>query len=172
MHFKIKRCDIYIEYAFVFVLSLAAVFSSKQLLFLLLFSFLHEAGHLTVLLLCKSYPYKIVLSYYGFAIRYDDNLPVLKECAVLLSGPLVNLILYLLFKDDINLILFLLNCLPVYPLDVGRIVRLFSSKASRIFSVITIILICILCVYMLIYNKSYSLIFVTIYLIIYSVNYS
>ena len=79
---------------------------------------------------------------------------------------------YLFFKDNINLILFLLNCLPVYPLDIGRIVRLFSIKASRILSVITVILICILCVNMLIYNKSYSLIFVTIYLIIYSINYN
>ncbi|MCI5734962.1 MAG: hypothetical protein MR281_02365 [Eubacterium sp.] len=172
MHFKLKKCDIFIDYAFILVLSLVAVFNSSRLLYLLLFSFLHEIGHLSALLICKSEPYEMRLSYYGFAIRYEDNLPIIKECAVLLSGPMVNLILYLFFKDDINLILFLLNCLPVYPLDVGRIVRLFSLKASRILSIITIVLICILCVYMLIYNKSYSLIFVTVYLIIYSINYS
>lgn len=172
MHFKLKKCDIFIDYAFILVLSLAAVFNSSRLLYLLLFSFLHEMGHLSALLISKSEPYEMRLSYYGFAIRYEDNLPIIKECTVLLSGPMVNLILYLFFKDDINLILFLLNCLPVYPLDVGRIVRLFSLKASRILSIITIVLICILCVYMLIYNKSYSLIFVTVYLIIYSINYS
>ena len=158
MHFRIKKCDIFIN--------------SKQVIYLLLFSALHEIGHLTALLICKEKPYKIHLSYYGFAIRYTDDLPRFKECIVLLCGPLVNLVLYLFFKDNINLILFLLNCLPVYPLDIGRIVRLFSIKASRILSVITVILICILCVYMLIYNKSYSLIFVTIYLIIYSINYN
>lgn len=172
MHFRIIKCDIFIDYTFILVLSLAAVFNSKQVIYLLLFSALHEIGHLTALLICKEKPYKIHLSYYGFAIRYTDDLPRFKECIVLLCGPLVNLVLYLFFKDDINLILFLLNCLPVYPLDIGRIVRLFSIKASRILSVITVILICILCVYMLIYNKSYSLIFVTIYLIIYSINYN
>ena len=159
MHFRIKKCDIFIDYAFILVLSLAAVFNSKQVIYLLLFSALHEIGHLTALLICKEKPYKIHLSYYGFAIRYTDDLPRFKECIVLLCGPLVNLV-------------FLLNCLPVYPLDIGRIVRIFSIKASRILSAITVILICILCVYMLIYNKSYSLIFVTMYLIIYSINYN
>ena len=99
MHFRIKKCDIFIDYAFILVLSLAAVFNSKQVIYLLLFSALHEIGHLTALLICKEKPYKIHLSYYGFAIRYTDDLPRFKECIVLLCGPLVNLVLYLFFKD-------------------------------------------------------------------------
>ncbi len=172
MRFKIKKCDICIDYAFILVLSLAAVFNSRQVIYLLLFSALHEMGHLTALLICRGVPYELHLSYYGFAIRYNDDLPRFKECIVLLSGPLVNLVLYLFLRDDINLILFFLNCLPVYPLDIGRVVRLFSLKTSKILSAITIVLICILCAYMLIYNKSYSLIFVAIYLIVYSINYN
>ena len=89
MHFRIKKCDIFIDYAFILVLSLAAVFNSKQVIYLLLFSALHEIGHLTALLICKEKPYKIHLSYYGFAIRYTDDLPRFKECIVLLCGPLV-----------------------------------------------------------------------------------
>ena len=59
MHFRIKKCDIFIDYAFILVLSLAAVFNSKQVIYLLLFSALHEIGHLTALLICKEKPYKI-----------------------------------------------------------------------------------------------------------------
>lgn len=171
MRFKIKKCDVCIDYIFIFVLSISAIFNSKQMLLLLLFSALHEIGHLVALLFCKSFPNEIKFSYYGLAVKYDDDLPILKECIVLISGPAVNLILYLLFKDEINLILFLLNMLPVYPLDLGRVVRLFSLKASKILSIITLIFICILCLYMIIYKKVYSLLFVTVYLVIYSINY-
>ena len=87
------------------------------------------------------------------------------------SGPTVNLILYLVFKNEINLILFSLNMLPVYPLDFGRVVRLFSLKASKILSIITLVFICILCSYLIFYKKVYSLLFVTVYLVIYSINY-
>ena len=66
MHFRIKKCDIFIDYAFILVLSLAAVFNSRQVIYLLLFSALHEIGHLTALLICKEKPYKIHLSYYVF----------------------------------------------------------------------------------------------------------
>ena len=162
MRFKIKKCDVCIDYVFIFVLSITAIFNSKQMLLLLLFSALHETGHLVALLYCKSFPNEI---------KYDDDLPILKECIVLISGPTVNLILYLVFKNEINLILFSLNMLPVYPLDFGRVVRLFSLKASKILSIITLVFICILCSYLIFYKKVYSLLFVTVYLVIYSINY-
>ena len=43
MHFRIKKCDIFIDYAFILVLSLAAVFNSKQVIYLLLFSAFSES---------------------------------------------------------------------------------------------------------------------------------
>ena len=46
--------------------------------------------------------------------------------------------------------------LPVYPLDFGRVVRLFSLKASKILSIITLVFICILCSYLIFYKKVYS----------------
>ena len=152
MRFKIKKCDVCIDYVFIFVLSITAIFNSKQMLLLLLFSALHETGHLVALLFCKSFPNEIKFSYYGLAVKYDDDLPILKECIVLISGPTVNLILYLVFKNEINLIL-------------------FSLKASKILSIITLVFICILCSYLIFYKKVYSLLFVTVYLVIYSINY-
>ena len=98
MRFKIKKCDVCIDYVFIFVLSITAIFNSKQMLLLLLFSALHETGHLVALLFCKSFPNEIKFSYYGLAVKYDDDLPILKECIVLISGPTVNLILYLVLK--------------------------------------------------------------------------
>lgn len=170
MHFYIKNCKICIDYLFILVLSLAALFNANDILLVLLFSSLHEIGHFAALIIFKNYPYELKLSFYGFAVKYESNISRVKETVVLLSGPLVNLILYLILKDNVNLILFLLNVLPIYPLDFARVLRLYFPKTGTFISRITLILICILCVYMLVYYKSYSLLFVATYLVLYGIN--
>ncbi len=169
MQFYIKNCRICIDYLFILVLSLASLFDANDILELLLYSSLHEVGHLFSLFIFKKYPYELRLSFYGFAVKYESNFSRIKESVVLLSGPLVNLILYLILKNNVNLILFLLNVLPVYPLDFARVLRLYFPKASVYISTLTLILICIFCVYMLVYYKSYSLLFIATYLVLYSV---
>ena len=121
MHFYIKNCKICIDYLFILVLSLAALFNANDILLVLLFSSLHEIGHFAALIIFKNYPYELKLSFYGFAVKYESNISRVKETVVLLSGPLVNLIFYLILKDNVNLILFLLNVLPIYPLDFARV---------------------------------------------------
>ena len=158
MHFYIKNCKICIDYLFILVLSLAALFNANDILLVLLFSSLHEIGHFAALIIFKNYPYELKLSFYGFAVKYESNISRVKETVVLLSGPLV------------NLILFLLNVLPIYPLDFARVLRLYFPKTGTYISRITLILICILCVYMLVYYKSYSLLFVATYLVLYGIN--
>ena len=170
MQFYIKNCKICIDYLFILVLSIAALFNANQILFVLLFSSLHEMGHLLSLIAFKNYPYELKFSYYGFAVKYNSNIQRKYETVVLLCGPLVNLALYLFLRDNVNLVLFLLNVLPVYPLDFARVLRLYFPRASVYISKITLILICIFCIYMLVYYKSYSLLFVVAYLVLYSVN--
>lgn len=170
MQFYIKNCRICVDYLFILVLSLAALFNANQILYVLLFSSLHEMGHLLFLIIFKNFPYELKLSYYGFAVKYNSNFEREYETVVLLCGPLVNLILYLILRDNVNLVLFLLNILPVYPLDFARIIRLYFPRAAVLVSKITLILICIFCIYMLVYYKSYSLLFVATYLVLYGVN--
>ncbi len=153
------------------MLSFAVILGANDLSDLLLYSSLHELSHIIVLIMFGGRPDSIRLSYYGLALKYSDCLPVFKEICVLLAGPLANLILYFITKKEINLLLFVLNFLPIYPIDMGRAIRLISLRASRILSLVTLIILIALSIYVLICYKSFSLIFITCYLFVYSINY-
>ena len=153
------------------MLSFAIVLGARDLTDLLLYSSLHELMHIVFLVLFGGRPDSIRLSYYGLALKYSDCLPVFKEICVLLAGPLTNMALYFVTKKEINLLLFLLNFLPIYPIDMGRAIRLISLRASRILSLVTLVLLIVLSIYILICYKSFSLIFITCYLFVYSINY-
>lgn len=171
MFFSVKDCVVKIDFYFILVLAFAALSGTNELICLLTFSSLREFGHLVMLAVCKGKAEKIAFSYYGFALKYADNLPKIKEVFVIFSGPLVNLILYLILKDEINLILFVLNMLPVYPLDGGRILKLLFHKASKAVNIAILIFIYFLSVYLIIYKKSFSLLLIALYLTVYSLNY-
>lgn len=171
MRIKLFGFYLIVDYSFFLMLSFAVLLGAESIVDLLLYSSLHEAGHLLLLFLCGGRPDSLRLSYYGLALKYSTNLSKFKECIVLLAGPLVNFILYLVLKNEINLLLFVLNMLPVYPIDFGRAIRLFSYNASRVFGYITLALLIPLAVYMLAVYKSFSLAFIVCYLIIYSINY-
>lgn len=171
MSFTVKGCIIKIDFLFILMLAFSALFSAKELLSILLFSSLHEVGHLFVLLLCGGRAEMLCFSYFGLALRYKDELSKIGEAAVLFAGPAVNLIFYCILRDDVNLILFALNILPIYPLDGGRLVKLFFHKASKFISVILLIMIYFLSFYLIIANGSFSLLLISLYLTVYSLKY-
>lgn len=167
--FCIKKCRITIDFSFILVLSFATLFDVRNLLYLLLFSGIHELSHLLALLLCGGKPDSLRFSFYGLALRYESNISKTREFFVILAGPLANLILYLILRDDINLILFSLNILPVYPLDGGRLVHLFSYRISDTVSKIFLVMIILLSIWMIVEYRSFSLLLIAVYLIAYSV---
>lgn len=171
MEFYLFDIKIRIEYSFVLMISFAVLFSAENLVNLLLFSMCHEAGHLIALILCGARADSLTFSYYGLALKYSSALPRLRELIVIAAGPLVNLILYCVFRDDVNFVLFVLNMLPVYPLDGGRILRLYSYKISKIISLIFLIFLIVLSLFLIVYYKSYSLLLICVYLAVYSINY-
>lgn len=153
------------------MLSFAVMLNAENVVMLIIFSSFHELGHLVALAIFKGKPDSLRLSYYGLALKYSTQLLKWQETIVLLSGPIVNLILYLVFKDNINLLLFTLNMLPIYPIDFGRVIRLYSYTLSKMLSIIFTALLLALSLYLLIVYRSFSLIFIVCYLIIYSINY-
>lgn len=109
-------------------------------IFLLMMSFgiVHECGHLSAGILLKLKPKRITLMPVGVMLEFDIaevDFIKQKELIVSSAGPLVNLIIIICvcmcekrnFTYEIvlyiNLIMFLFNLLPIYPLDGGRILK-------------------------------------------------
>lgn len=171
MKIKLFGIDFILEYSFLLMLSFGIILGAEDIASLLLFSSLHELGHFAALMICGGRADSLTFSFYGLALKYSTVLSTGKETLVLIAGPLVNLVLYLVLRDDINLLLFVINMMPIYPIDLGRIIRLYNYKISKILGVITLIILVALSLFLLIFYKSFSLIFIVCYLIVYSINY-
>lgn len=90
---------------------------------------------------------------------------------MLFCGPLVNLFLFTVFRDKINLLLFLLNIIPVFPLDGGRLLLLLMPDKGKYISTLFLILLFIFSVGLLIRFKIVSLILIAVYLLIFNLRF-
>lgn len=93
---------------------------------------IHEAAHLFICLLCRGKIQKIIFGVFGIQIQ---AVLLSRRCgiAATAAGPLVSLSLAVLYKSNPQVALWgviqgVLNLLPVYPLDGGRLVRLLSCE--------------------------------------------
>lgn len=119
----------------------------KIYLIIMFFSIIHELGHIIMGLILKMRPNRLEIMPCGLAISFttdvDDlnckikngNLLELKKIFVALAGPMVSLVLAILYtylepvyitKQDAiysNILILLFNLIPLYPLDGGRIIK-------------------------------------------------
>ena len=110
-------------------------------LWIMLFGFFHEIGHMCVGLILGMKPEKMEIMPLGFGLKFKTNLEeenkhkIIYEILVSIAGPITNLIiifiimfLHISFTElDIviysNLLIFGLNIIPIYPLDGGRVLK-------------------------------------------------
>lgn len=171
MELSVGSIKIKIDFSFILVLCFAVFSGYNKAILILIFSVLHELGHLFVLLLFGVRPYLIRFSFFGVGIKYENALPAFKEAVVYLSGPAVNLLFYIFLKDDVNLFLFVLNIFPVFPLDGGRIVSLIFPKAEKAITAVLLVISFAFSIHLIINSHSVSLFLVTCYLIIFNLRY-
>lgn len=99
----------------------------------LLFSFLHEIGHYLIAYFLKFEIDGMVVLPFGAFLSLNDfgKHKVIDEILVVISGPLINLVMMLLFYDTylakINLFILVFNLLPIYPLDGSKLLLLVMS---------------------------------------------
>lgn len=168
MRFRIGKVSVSAGF---FFFAAAAYFLSADMwnnyLWAVLFSSLHECGHLAALRAFHCPAESITIGPVGIRIE-QKNLPLsyVKECIVAFCGPLVNLIciaICLIGKQfsaafslplALNTGLVVINMLPVEPLDGGRMLRMLllmktsPEKAEKVLevsqTVIVILLIAVL----------------------------
>ena len=119
----------------------------------MLFSVLHEIGHILALVFFGRKPKNITFGFSGIRIETDCvNLSYKQESVVALCGPLVNLIFIIFFLiTDISKIaliintgLFVVNMMPVKCLDGGRFIYGLLSvflEEKRVMLIMNILLI-------------------------------
>ena len=122
---------------------------TKQLkiyLIIMFFSLIHELGHLIIGKILKMKIEKLEVLPYGFSVSFKTNIQdinkklvngnvlELKKIFIALAGPIISLIIVLIYikiephflnKTDIiysNILIALFNLIPIYPLDGGRII--------------------------------------------------
>ena len=176
MVFYVNKTKLRIEYSFLLMIAFAVFMKNSNTIYLLLFSSLHELGHLAFLIAFKGRAKEINVAFYGIGLKYDYSFTFIKELLFLAAGVAINAVFcFIGIQKEINGALAFINILPIYPLDGGRAVKLVLNKAfcldlsDRIFKLISVITIVLLIAYSFSTNN-YSLILITIYIIIFSVN--
>ena len=98
--------------------------------------FIHEMGHVLAGIILKIYPEKIMILPFGglTVFRMPINISINKELFIATMGPLVQLLFFLFFHEDIyktyNLFILVFNLLPIYPLDGSKIINLLMNKLT------------------------------------------
>lgn len=114
----------------------------EQFIFVFTLILFHELGHFETAKILKYKVDKIYLYPTGGISKFTSelNTSFTKELLVLINGPIVQIIVYLLIKNiypyarsliflkNIHYSILLFNLLPIYPLDGGKLLNLLLSK--------------------------------------------
>lgn len=147
--FQKFSAKISIDYSFLLLLILAIFLDSFRIYFLyVIFIILHELSHFFVAKKLGYLPKKVKLSVFGATLEGFDDFLTLDEIKIVLAGPLFNLFIiigcylsfwfypetysFLMDVLFVNQMILLFNILPVFPLDMGRVLLcIFSLKKGR-----------------------------------------
>ena len=171
----------------------------KIYLLVLGFVFLHELAHMIVGLILGFKLLQIEIMPFGFCINFlpkkEDlnikirkaNLVELKYIYIAIVGPILNLTIAAIFSyislqsnsefalliTYLNILLFIFNLIPIYPLDGGRIIESIlkinkgiskTEKQMEIITKTTIILLTIISSIAILYLKNIAILLIIIYL--------
>ncbi len=148
------------------IFAAALLLDTTMLTIIFLFAALvHEMGHILAVLICKGRILSVKITVFGGVIHYHQDGGRLRDIIIAMSGPLIGIITayisaklgYFVFSGA-NLILSIVNLLPVLPLDGGRIIeQIVPHYIVKIIGYIVIIIVTILGILLVIYGKGCSL---------------
>lgn len=147
----------------------------------ILFSVLHEIGHVLALLSLKIQPKSVSVNVFGMNIELGGNLSTAEKCFVFSAGFSVNLIFSVLFFSIgnplfgcINLMIGIFTALPLPSSDGGSILKTvldeyIPQKAEKVFKIIAIVfaaIISILIIFIFVFTGNYFVFIALFYIFI------
>lgn len=176
MTFRIKSTAVEISFWFAAVITFLLLFMGNASAVCFVLCVLHEAGHLTAMLIFGSVPKKIELGFFGMKIVTGSRiLSPLKEIIIAAAGPCVNIVLWLiLYLSDktqwaaLSLGLAVFNLLPVPMLDGGRILVniIGSEKPIRLIGIaVSLVLLIVGTAVAVMTKKNFTILIVSLYLL-------
>ncbi len=145
MRFFIKGVEVKIDFLFAASVTLLMCFNTgDEIRYGILFSILHEFGHLFAIVACSERPETVRFGIFGMTIirKNDITQDYKKEFITAISGPLMNFFLFLMLfglyalcrkeillkSAAMNLMIGLFNITPVFSLDGGRALESMLSQ--------------------------------------------
>lgn len=185
MRIKVKEFNIYIDELIFVVGFLSIIFKGIREYFenyfmCYLFIVFHELSHMFVASIFGVKTTKLNIRISGLSINLNvKNRQGIKWLCIFLAGPISNVILAVIFKNvplvyTINLVLAIINLVPIYPLDGFNIFAIVlgfmkvknMEKVQEIVQFLVVIILGILGAYQLIFLNNPSIILMVIYIII------
>lgn len=164
---------------FIFLIIFYFTNQIRMYLIIMLFSILHEMGHIMAGLILKMKLEKIELMPFGLSVSFSKGFTTnIKEIFVALAGPIMSLALAIIGSEFevivySNILICLFNLIPLYPLDGGRIIKgilhiiLGSEKSENItnkISNVTIIILTVISSIAVYYYKNIAIFLICIFL--------
>lgn len=170
-----------IKIHFYLFLFMAYMFMIEKLEIFLIFYFsvlIHEMAHIVIALILNVDVDELWLMPVGVCAIYKENIVPIKEVIISLAGPIMSLILAMFSKDNfisnVNIIIMILNLIPIYPLDGGRLQKNFfvykfgygkGIKISQFVSDFFIVILFVISIVFVVYFKNFNMLFVTSYVL-------
>lgn len=160
------------------IISIVVLLLFKQVEGFLLFYFfiiLHEFSHVLVALCLKIKPIEISFLPFGVNAKFNFLNHRRKEIVVALAGPVFSILVAYYFPQYKvqNLFIAIMNMMPIYPLDGGRILKnsmilkygtiSASQKYLKVVRVFCILLM-IFNIILIVFQKNYRFLFVSFYI--------
>ena len=171
----------------IFIFLILFYFTNQLRIYLIVmfFCFMHEIAHMILGIIFKMKPNKLEINPFGFSISFNNESMKIKEVFVALAGPVMSIVLailcqhikfrYITIEEAVysNILIFLFNMLPIYPLDGGRIVKgllhikmgeIKAEKLANKISYITTILLTIFSSITVYYYQNFAIFLICIFL--------
>lgn len=156
MYFNLFGVRVKISFMLIATVTLFSFFDREGLFLMALFSaFLHELGHIFATYFCGVEIKELSFSLIGIKMRLKKSLslvPFSKKIMLLIAGPLVNVILAMIFLAFslkvyalINLVTAIFNLLPAKTLDGGKILldilnlKLAPNTAETVSDIVSLV---------------------------------